>query len=260
MQCQRQSTFALTPSVATTSTVCAKGWCARSESWVLSSRGDFPVFLQSRQRWLSTEQLARAASCKPRARRRALTEQQQQPLPSVRCATLQPVAHGLSTKIGSFFKTKASSYVPSTRASSRASLDKNDKSNAKIDTHLTPGLILTVFDLCLPVNKIIPVPVLFRFECIGILESKKKNREMAGSRITLWDLTRKKFLCPPKVVLLTGSGIALVWSWNRMQNNLSDCNWLVIVQKLCICLFVCLFVCFVYIFLHYLNLRCSAEI
>jgi len=86
------------------------------------------------------------------------------------------VANGLSTKIGSFFKTKASSYVPSTRASSaRASLDKNDKSNAKIDTHLTPGLILTVFDLCLPVNKFIPVPVLFRLECSRILESKKEK-------------------------------------------------------------------------------------
>ena len=78
--------------------------------------------------------------------------------------------------------------MPSTRASSRASLDKNDKSNAKIDTHLTPGLILTVFDLCLPVNKFILVPVLFRLillECSRILESKKKNREMAGSRSTL---------------------------------------------------------------------------
>jgi len=76
------------------------------------------------------------------------------------------------------FKTKASSYVPSTRASSHASLDKNDKSNAKIDTHLTPGLILTVFDLCLPVNKFIPLLVLFRFElleCNRIFESEKKN-------------------------------------------------------------------------------------
>merc|ERR1711971_1286810 len=86
------------------------------------------------------------------------------------------------------FKTKASSYVPSTRASSHASLDKNDKSNAKIDTHLTPGLILTVFDLCLPVNKFTPLLVLFRLvllECSRILESKRKIREMAGFRSTL---------------------------------------------------------------------------
>merc|ERR1712051_688862 len=88
------------------------------------------------------------------------------------------------------FKTKASSYVPSTRASSHASLDKNDKSNAKIDTHLTPGLILTVFDLCLPVNKFIPSLLwsysdLCYFNAAGFLNQKRKIREMAGSRSTL---------------------------------------------------------------------------
>ena len=101
--------------------------------------------------------------------------------------------------------------MPSTRASSHASLDKNDKSNAKIDTHLTPGLILTVFGLCLPVNKFIPVPVLFRLvlllECSRILESKRKIREMAGFRSTLWDLTRKK------VFGSTGSQFTH-WKWN----------------------------------------------
>jgi len=161
------------------------------------------------------------------------------------------------------FKTKASSYVPSTRASSRASLDKNDKSNAKIDTHLTPGLILTVFDLWLPVKQVhscsglVQIWIQQKSACRENFNSREKIRQMAESRTTLWNLTRK---IAPEVDLQAGSGI--FWFWNRMQNksSVSECNWLVIVQKLCICLFVCLFVCFVYIFLHYLNLRCSAEI
>mgnify|MGYP007048723902 CR=1 FL=1 len=162
---QRQSTFALTPSVATTSTVWAKGYAAGAKGCAAGARAQ-----RAEKYWVAEETFlsffqadnagsALSSSREPRARarrRRALTEQQQQhPLPALR--------HAAASSTRTFdqdwelFKTKASSYVPSTRASSHASLDKNDKSNAKIDTHLTPGLILTVFDLCLPVNKFIPV-------------------------------------------------------------------------------------------------------
>merc|ERR1711971_1043088 len=88
------------------------------------------------------------------------------------------------------FKTKASSYVPSTRASSRASLDKNDKSNAKIDTHLTPGLILKVFDLCHPVKQVnscsglVQIGIQQKSVCRENFNSCKKIRQMAESRTT----------------------------------------------------------------------------
>ena len=75
---QRQSTFALTPSVATTSTVCARE-PKRAEYWVAEET--FLSFFQA-----DNAGSALSSSCEPRARarRRALTEQQ--PLPALRHA------------------------------------------------------------------------------------------------------------------------------------------------------------------------------
>ena len=75
---QRQSTFALTPSVATTSTVCARE-PKRAEYWVAEE-----TFLSFFQADNAGSALSSSLEPQARARRRALTEQR--PLPALRHA------------------------------------------------------------------------------------------------------------------------------------------------------------------------------
>ena len=251
MQRKGQSTFALTPSVATTSTVCARE-PKRAEYWVAEET--FLSFFQA-----DNAGSALSSSCEPRARarrRRALTEQR--PLPALR--------HAAASSTRTFdqdwelFQNKSQLLCA---LYSGIIIPCKFRQVKCQNWHPLDTLILTVFDLWLPVKQVhscsglVQIWIQQKSACRENFNSSEKIRQMAESRTTLWNLTRK---IAPEVDLQAGSGI--FWFWNRMQNksSVSECNWLVIVQKLCICLFVCLFVSFVYIFLHYLNLRCSVEI
>ena len=255
---QRQSTFALTPSVATTLTVCAAREPKRAEYWVAEET--FLSFFQA-----DNAGSALSSSCEPRARarRRALTEQQ--PLPALRHAAasstrtfdqdwelfqnksqlLCALYSGIIIPC-KFRQVKCQNWHP---LDTRPNFDGFWPLASGQQVHSCSGLVQTWTQQ--------------KSVCRENFNSSKKIRQMAESRTTLWNLTRK---IAPEVDLqgnpFTSRKWIFFWFWNRMQNksSVSECNLLVIVQKLCICLFVCLFVCFVYIFLHYLNLRCSAEI